>query len=267
MVKLSKSIPSSEKELHTIIKDNLDVLEEGLKLLEYEKILSKGIPDLLCVDSGGRIVIIEVKLHQDENILFQGLRYYNAVNKNRHAIANVFKDFYIDPKQSPRIILIAENFSDDIKNLTTVVNPTVELYLYQVVKYFDEHGIVFISVSNPKGEINEITGPPRLENIIEYLKNKSLHQIIDQIREKLKSLDPKIEEYITYSYIGYKYKGQFIGSVKTQRQSFDLEFAILDEDGSVIEYSAQRISQLGTDYSEGIEKVANAYNILKNLKG
>ncbi|NQU85784.1 MAG: DUF91 domain-containing protein [Mariniphaga sp.] len=267
MVKLMKSIPSSEKELHSIIKENLESIEVGLKLLEYEKILPKGIPDFLCVDSGGRLVIIEVKLHQDENILFQGLRYYNDVFKNRDALANIFKNKNIDAKQLPRIILIAENFSDDIRNLTTLVTPTVELYLYQVVKVSDEQGIVFMTVTNPKVEGNEIYEPPKLENIIEYLKNKSLLQIIEKIRQEIQSINPLIEEYITYSYIGYKYKGQYIGSIKTQRQSFDFEFSILDEDGSVIEYSSQRIAQIDSDYSDSLKKVLNSYEILKKLKG
>jgi len=267
MAKLIKIAPSSEKELHSIIKDNLESLELGLKLLEYEKFLPKGIPDFLCVDSGGRLVIIEVKLHQDENVLFQGLRYYNDVYKNRHAIANIFKDNPIDTKQSPRIILIAENFSDDIKNLTTLVNPAVELYLYQVIKVDEDQGIVYLPVPNPKVETIEISGPPKLEAVIEYLKNKSLLPLVEELRVKIKSINPVIEEYVTMSYIGYKYKGQYFGSIKTQRQSFDLEFAILNEDGSVIEYSSQRIDQVPYDYSESFKQVMSAYEILKKVKG
>jgi RecB family endonuclease NucS len=56
MAKFITPILSSEKELHTIIKSHLDSLELGLELLEYEKFLPKGIPDFLCVDSGGRVL-------------------------------------------------------------------------------------------------------------------------------------------------------------------------------------------------------------------
>ena len=87
------------------------------------------------------------------------------------------------------------------------------------------------------------------------------------MRQEIKSINSHIDEYFTYSYIGYKYKGQYVGGIKTQRQSFDLEFAILDEDGSVIEYSSQRIYQIDSDYSESLKKVFDAYETLKKIKG
>ena len=77
MTTLRKVKPKTEKELHSIIEKELEAIEEGLVLLKYEYELVKGNPDFLCVDSGERLVIIEVKLQEDENILFQALRYYN----------------------------------------------------------------------------------------------------------------------------------------------------------------------------------------------
>jgi RecB family endonuclease NucS len=79
MATFTRYEPKSERELHSIIEKELDALEEGLALLKYELGLEKGIPDFLCVDSGGRLVIIEVKLKEDENILFQALKYYNEL--------------------------------------------------------------------------------------------------------------------------------------------------------------------------------------------
>ena len=94
--------PMSEKELHGIIEKELDSLEEGLELLKYEMTIGKGIPDFLCKDSGGRIVIIEVKLNEDENILFQALRYYADVNANRYVLAEMFSRKGIDPETRPK---------------------------------------------------------------------------------------------------------------------------------------------------------------------
>lgn len=58
MATLRKYKPKNEKELHTIIEKELDSLEEGLELLKYEMDIGTGIPDFLCVDSGGRMVVI-----------------------------------------------------------------------------------------------------------------------------------------------------------------------------------------------------------------
>ena len=258
-------MPDSEKELHGIIENNLESLEKGLSLLEREKGLPNGIPDFLCVDSGKRIVIIEVKLHQDENILFQALRYYNDVDKNRYVLASVFRENKIDPSQHPRVILIAEDFSNDTKNLTTLVIPEVELIIYQAVKLGDDEGIVFIPIITPKIEESVIAESPRIENIYEYLQNKSLHAVIDKTRERIKDVNNDIEEYPTYSYIGFKYKGRLIAIIRAQRQSFDLSYANSDDKG-FIEFSYQRITNPNDDYSEPINKIKDSIEILKKLR-
>ena len=259
--------PISEKELHEIIKHNLKSLEKGLVLLEYEKSLPKGIPDFLCMDSGNRLVIIEVKLHQDENILFQALRYYGDVNKNRNVIANSFKDKTIDPKQNPRIILIAESISDDIRELATLVTPDIELYAFQAIEFKDhEKGIVYFSVSMPRLANEEIPELPKIEGHYDYLKNEELKQVIDNIRQEITQIDKAIDEYVTHSYIGFKYRGKVIASISVQRQSFDLTATIIDDKGNVVENYTQRINSRTENYKDTINKTKESYFKISQLK-
>ena len=89
MSTFKKYKPSSEKELHGLIQKELDAIEEGLVCLKYEFTTGKGTLDFLCVDSGGGLVIIEVKLSEDENVLFQALRYYSIIEKDRYIISNI----------------------------------------------------------------------------------------------------------------------------------------------------------------------------------
>ena len=93
-------MPRNEKELHSVIGKEIDALEEGLVILRYEFALAKGTPDFLCVDSGGRLVIIEVKLQEDENIVFQGLRYYSEIDQIRYVIAKTFSAKKINPEDT-----------------------------------------------------------------------------------------------------------------------------------------------------------------------
>lgn len=262
--------PLSEKELHEIIRKNLNSLEKGLILLEYEKSLSKGIPDFLCTDSGGRIVIIEVKLHQDENILFQALRYFGDVNKNKYMIANSYKDHPIDPKpdpkQKPRIILIAESFSDDTRELISLVTPDIEMFSYQVIELNKEKGIIYFLIKKYIIENDDITEAPKIEGHYEYIKNESLKPVIDDIRNEIKQIDKNINEYVTHGYLGYKYKGKVIAYLSVQRQSFDITPVILDEQGFVVEYSNQRITSLTVDYKDAIKKINESYDIMNQLK-
>ncbi|MHA1449240.1 MAG: endonuclease NucS domain-containing protein, partial [Candidatus Hodarchaeales archaeon] len=202
---LKKEMPNSEKDLHEIIKDELESLEEGLRLLKHEFSIRKGVVDFLCVDSGGRLVIIEVKLYEDENILFQALRYYNEIDKDRYIIAKVFSKEGVDPEEHPRIILIAERFSEDIKRLTTYIIPDVELNEYTVLLTPDnKKGICYHHVSPPK--IEELTfSQPELIDHIDYITKEELKPVFQRLINEIKGIDENIGEYLTQDYVGFKY--------------------------------------------------------------
>jgi len=258
---LKKSKPSSEKELHCIIEKELDALEEGLELLKYEFDLGigKGIPDFLCVDSGGRLVIIEVKLQEDENILFQALRYYSVIDKDRYAIRDMFSDKKINHDEHPRIVLIAEKFSDDVRRLSTLVVPDVELYEYTVLQTSDnDKGLCYHPVSLPK--LEEV--PSRsvtIDDHREYITKDSLKPIFNELLEKIKGIGEGIEEYATQGYVGIKYKGRQIAYVSGMRKAIDIGAVLIDDNGRVIDYPSQRIETGNEDCSDIIEKIKKSF--------
>ena len=256
---LKKTKPKNEKELHAIIEKELDVLEEGLGLLKYEFGLGKGTPDFLCVDSGGRLVIIEVKLREDENILFQALRYYNEIDKEKYAIAKMFSDKKIDPGEHPRILLIAEKFSDDIRRLSTLVVPDVELYEYTLLLTPDEkQGICYHPVSLPK--IEEIPSKPATsEDLRNYMTKDTLKPVFDKLIEEVKNIGKGIEEYATQGYIGFKYKGRQIAWIGPQRKSFDIGAVIIDENFHVVDYESTRIETGEENYTDIFEKIKKSF--------
>jgi hypothetical protein len=259
MPTLKKYDPKNEKELHSIIEKEIDSLEEGLIILKYEFTLAKGTPDFSCVDSGGRLVIIEVKCKEDENIVFQALRYYSEIDQKRYIIAKMFSNKKIDPEAHPRVILIARDFSDDIRRLSTLVIPEIELFEYTILKTQDnKEGICFHPVSLPKYE-----EPPSksksIEEIKGYMTKDSLKPVFEKILGRIKAIGDGIEDYTTESYVGFKYRGRQIAYLSPHRKSFDIGFPNIDEDGST-SYEYQRIESGNEDYSETLEK------ILKTLK-
>ncbi|MBN1618324.1 DUF91 domain-containing protein [Candidatus Dojkabacteria bacterium] len=251
--------PSSEKELHGIIEKELDALEEGLSLLNYEFASEKGKADFLCVDSGGRLTIIEVKLHEDENVLFQALRYFSSIDKNRYNISALFPEKHISPDEQPRLILIAERFSDDIKRLSTLVKPEVELYEYTVaVSHEKKKGIIYHSVDLPI--INEpLPKPPDIEFLKSYLTIESLKPIFEKMRNDIKVISDSIDEYVTHSYVGYKYKGRQIAWVQTHRKVLDIGSMIINEEKENIDNEYTRLSSDTENYSEIIEKIKKSF--------
>ena len=267
MAKFIKYVPPKEKELHEIIKTNLSSLEDELHLLQYELPTETGIIDLLCVDVEGRIVIIEVKLHEDEGILFQALRDYSVIDKIRYQLAKNFSKFKINPELSPRIVLIAEVFSEDIKRLATLVKPEVELFEYTTIKFEDsEKGIIFHSISLPI-EIFEPTKPPTLERIIENMRNKKLLPLLEQARERIKQIGPGIDEYATQSYIGYRYSnGRQIGFIMTYRNAFRVGSNTVDEEKRLLRYEDKRIETIEDTFDNIIENIRTTYINLSGNK-
>ncbi len=259
MATLKKFKVKTEKELHSIIQREIDALEEGLKVLEYEPNLGKIIPDFLCVDSGDRLVIIEVKLQEDENILFQALRYYNEIDKDRYAIAKMYPKQKIDPKEHPRIVLIAERFSDDLRRLCTLIIPDVELYEYSLLLTPDNKvGICYHFVSLPK--IEEIlTEPMTIEDLRNYIKKDDLKTKFDEVRKDVKAIGNNIEDYAAHNYVGFKYKGKQIAQLDSFRKLFVLWVIIKDENAHIIGYESVTIENGDENYEGIIDKIRETY--------
>lgn len=254
--------PQNEKELHSIIEKELNLLEDGLSLLKYEMPVGRGIPDFLCVDSGGRLVIIEVKVQEDENILFQALRYYADINKSRYVIANIFSKNDINPNLVPRVVLIAKRFSEDIRLLGTFVNIDVELYEYTTLKDSGGvKGIVYHPISLHKVE-ESIVEPSRMEDHKEYITNDDLKPVFDKVRKDINNIHNDIEEYVTQSYIGYKYNGRLLSWIAAQRKSFDVGVNNINEKGEAINSDSVRIKTGNEDYIELIDKMKESFTSL-----
>jgi len=255
-----KYSPSSEAELHMLIESELDGVEEGLVLLQHEYPSGKGIIDFLCVDSGNRLVIIEVKLTEDENILFQALRYFSDVDRDRYVLASRFADRGIDPEEAPRIVLVAEHFSEDVRKLSTLVVPEVELLEYSaVVLPHGEKGMVFHTVSLP--EVPRLPSEPKsIDKLIEYLTNDSLKPTMQEVRARLRNLGESIEEYATQGYIGYKHpSGRQFAYIRVYRKELGVGAIVIDEDRQLLDYQETRIQAPTEDYSEAIEKAKRSF--------
>lgn len=261
MPTLTKVVPKSEKELHGIIEKEIDALEEGLEVLKYEFAFRKGIADFLCVDSGGQLVVIEVKLKEDENILFQALRYYNEIDKERYAIAQIFSNKKVNPEENPRILLIAERFSDNIKQLSTLVVPDVELYEYTVLSTPDgQQGIYFHPMPLPPPPPPTTTSPKTPEELRNYITEDSLKPLFDRLRDEIKGIGKGIEEYTTQRYVGFKYRGKQLAALFPHRKVFDIGVAIIGEDSHVLNYEVTRIESNTDDYIENIEKIKTSFS-------
>ncbi|HHT7008246.1 TPA: endonuclease NucS domain-containing protein [Bacillus cereus] len=81
----------TEAMLEEYMKRNLSLVENGLKLIATQYMLPKGRIDILAKDSNGVYVVIELKVEEDTDIVWQSLYYRNEIKR----IKNVNKVRFI----------------------------------------------------------------------------------------------------------------------------------------------------------------------------
>jgi hypothetical protein len=117
-----------EKDLQNYLAKNLDTIEPGLKLYEYEGV--KGVEfeagngrriDILAVDKEGSLVVLELKVSKGyDRVVGQLLRYLNWVRMN-----------VADPSQKVRGMIVCRTMSEDLQ-LACAGMSDVELFEYQL---------------------------------------------------------------------------------------------------------------------------------------
>lgn len=259
---LKKYKPKNEKELHDIIEKELDSLDEGLKILKYEFATGKGFSDFLAVDSEGRLIIIEVKLQEDKNILCQALRYYVEIERNRYLLISMFSKIKITPELKPRIILICERFSDDLRKQATLIEPDVDLFEYTVlITPESKKGINYKQVDLPKVDIM----PPKIykiEDHMSFIRLDRLKSHFNEMKKRIEELKEGIESYATKNYVGFKYKGRQIGWMETTRNFYKLGAHEIDEKGHIVGYPYLKIETGLEDLTEIFEKIKIIINYI-----
>jgi len=95
-MKKYQQIEVNESQLEDLVRIGSELIEDGLKYVDHQKFTDKGRMDVLMVDSGKSIVVAELKIIEDDTMLFQGLDYFDYVSTNIEAFARIYKDYGID---------------------------------------------------------------------------------------------------------------------------------------------------------------------------
>ncbi len=111
-----KTVEVSETQLEDLIRQAPHLIEEGLRYVDHQRMTDRGPLDVLMVDSGGALIIAELKVCEDEGMLIQGIDYYDWISRNIEGMSRAYKDFDINPTQTPRLLLIAPSVSINLLN-------------------------------------------------------------------------------------------------------------------------------------------------------
>jgi hypothetical protein len=203
----------SEKELEHLIQIYPDKIEDGLKFVDHQKKTERGPLDILFIDSGNALIVSELKIIEDDDMLFQGIDYYNDVNENLESLARLYNkiNFKIDPTQTPRLILVAPTFSIRLIKRCTWIDIPISLYSYKCIKPDGSKDIIPVfneipipSNSKPTIEVYNI------EDRFNYIKNESAKNRFKKLLNMVKELDNK---NITTDAIKYEISVKISGKV------------------------------------------------------
>jgi len=243
-MKKYQQIELKESQLEDLIRTGAELIEGGLKYVDHQKVTDKGRMDVLMVDSDKVIVVAELKINEDDDMLFQGFDYYDYVSTNIEAFARIYKDFEIDPMTSIRLMLIAPSFSQTLINRCKWIDAKISLFMFKCIKFEGSDEIVPV--------FSEIDIPPRPAPIEEkytiprhaqYIKSSEVRKILDSLIADLPNWkkDKILIEPIKYS-ISVKVGGKVFMYLSPRRDKFLVE--TYNPEGKWVGYSVNSSDDL-----------------------
>jgi predicted transport protein len=232
----------NEKELQNLFEANLEELL-GVRFVVSELTTGdrqRGRIDSLGIDQDGTPVIVEYKKSSKDNVINQGLFYLDWLvdHKGDFALAaqeKLGKDIEID-WSSPRLILIAESFSEYDKYAVNRIGANIQLWTYR--RYSDDFLFLesIFATTNQKSsrkeksvEVEGGSEDTEIEDVIytldEHLNGKSeeTKNLFEGLRERIFALsdDGDIIEKPNKTYISYKHGKNFC-EVQVQSNSLKM---------------------------------------------
>lgn len=263
----------NERELQKLFEENLEALL-GARFIASEFTTGdrqRGRIDTLGLDEDGTPVIIEYKKSSKENVINQGLFYLDWLvdHKGDFALAAqdaLGKDIEID-WSSPRLILVAESFSEYDKYAVNRIGANIQLWTYR--KYGDGYlflDSIFSNTSQSEQKRNKFAVTSTVkeetsEEIIIYTtddhlrdKPNELKVLFEAFREKIFSLnvDGDILEKASKIYVSYKHGKNFCEVAflaNSMKIWLDIPFSDIDDPNKICR-DVSKIGHHGTGHTE-----------------
>jgi len=247
----------NEKELHSLIKENLAKL--NLTLIKYEYKYESDIPDFLCVDEDGKLTVIEVKLGIDKNIILQAMRYYKMVDKYKYLIAKEVPEIKVN--EEVYLILIAEDYDNDTKNVVEFLDINLNLYTYTAIINEDTgtSGLLLNEVIILPSEPLQYVKIPQIEDHLNKFSSADLKKTYNDILEQIRKLAPGVDIYPLQKYLGLKYKGRNVATIHTRKKFFWFISFKHDENGKYVEKAFVKV------YTGKEEEINDVYETIQKL--
>ena len=266
-----------EKDLQNLFEANMETLF-GIRFIDSEFTTGdrqRGRIDTLGLDQDGHPTIIKYKKSSKENVINQGLFYMDWLVDHRGdftlaAQKKLGGDADIDWSR-PRLVLVAESFSEYDKYAVNRIGTNIELWTYR--RYGND--LLFLEpifVTSPQGNKGTITlrtkkvdemdsqdeetEPPTYALEDHYArKNLVILELFEQLRERVLALgeEGEIIEKANKMYIGYSHGKNFC-EVRIQSRKLVVWLDISPEELDDPFHMVRDVSEIG-HYGTGASEV------------
>lgn len=195
------------------------------------------------VDSGNALVVAELKVVEDDDMLMQGVDYYDYIAKNLESLSRVYKDFNIDPMQEPRLFLIAPSFSIVLIERCKWIDIPISLFIHQCIELEDrKNEIIPIFKEIPLPSLPEKIEVYSLEDRLNYITDPSFRKLATNLLDEIKSWDKKVSIEPTKYDISLKVSGRVFAYLYPRRKHFII--GTYNMEGKWTGYSIEQLTDL-----------------------
>ena len=158
----------SQQELEQLLTKDLNMIEKDLTLIcNNIPVNDKTTVDVLCHDNNGQLVIVQMKVNEDDVMLLQGIQSLDYVDKFKSFLKATYSKHKIDDKEKPRLMLIAPSFSDALRRaVESMKGIRIDLFEWEYLKLGDHKGLRLQSIfayTPPEKSVEKPTEKPKEE--------------------------------------------------------------------------------------------------------
>jgi len=142
-VSIEKIRVESNQELQQMVTKEISQVSKDLTVICSDvSVNDKTTLDILCHDSNGQLVIVQLSVNEDDIMLLHGIQSLDYVDRFKAFLKATYNKHKIDDKEQPRLILIAPSFSDALRHaVESMKGIRIDLYEWEYLKLGDHKGL------------------------------------------------------------------------------------------------------------------------------
>jgi len=188
----------SHQELEEMLAKEIGQVDKDLTVICSDvPVNDKATLDVLCHDSNGQLVILQLSVNEDDTMLLHGIQSLDYVDKFKSFLKATYNKHNIDDKEKPRLILIAPSFSGAVRHaVESMKGLRIDLYEWEYLKLGDNKGLRLQPIF---GLAPEQKPKDKEEKLVEKkqepkpVKKKEPEPVAPEKKEEPKSEPPKEE--------------------------------------------------------------------------